>query len=182
MHIYIIHSLNVFGCNRVRVRGGIVMIFSSEAHVAITHTHVCTLTYAYCVHGRAVNVLEANTADSTTPWTAEVDGVDAIKKNLTIKIKYRRSCLKGARSPKTAKNNLAADSQLKRHAFKRVFACMKCASPRSVDTFSWPSRLSAIPTSKSRARIMYMYFCCHRGMLPVLRKDRHPARNQHIAA
>jgi hypothetical protein len=43
-----------------------------------------------------VNILEANLADSTTQWIAEVDGVDAIKKNLTIMIKHRRGCLKGA--------------------------------------------------------------------------------------
>jgi hypothetical protein len=55
------------------------------------------------VHGRAVNVLEANMTDKTTQSTSEVDGIDAIKRNLAIVIKHRRSCLKAARSPKTAK-------------------------------------------------------------------------------
>jgi hypothetical protein len=43
-----------------------------------------------------MNILEANMAGSTTQWIAEVDGVDAIKKNLTIMIKHRSSCLKAA--------------------------------------------------------------------------------------
>lgn len=82
MHICIVYmySLDVLGCNRVRVRGGIVIIFVFEAHAATTHTHVCKVRsrMRVAVHGRTVNILEANMADSVSQWTAKVDGISAI--------------------------------------------------------------------------------------------------------
>jgi hypothetical protein len=83
VHICIVYSLNALGCNKVRVRGGIVIIFNFEAHAATTHTHVLRSHMHIAVHGRAVNILEANMADSVTQWTAKVDGINAINKNLT---------------------------------------------------------------------------------------------------
>ena len=142
------------------------------------HVHVCIYPCTSCVHGRNRNAIEANIADSITHLTAEVGGVMLSRK--TPPSAYRK-LLKGARSPKY-EINLAADSQLKRHDFKRDFTCMKCASPSSIPSAGCPT--SRHPDITILILNMCMYPCRRCGVLPVQRKDqdRHLARKQYIAA
>jgi hypothetical protein len=59
---------------------GLEVVSSQSSALKLTQRQR-TPTCAYCVHGRTVNVLEANMTDGTSQWTAEVDGVDAIKES-----------------------------------------------------------------------------------------------------